>query len=191
MLFESRAEPVRPPACWQINVRRLIPVESAAVTALASRNTQSIAHRRRGIGIVTFADLFCGIGGFHYAVTSLGLHCVYASDIDDDACVQYEHNFGLRPEEDITKIETGRRLPGNQKLDFLVVHPKAGAVAIEAKNVREWLYTTRHEIKFLLSKAVALDSVSVLIAHRFPLLPSASLRQWLNSGLPIHICLSI
>ena len=29
-----------------------------------------------------FIDLFCGIGGFHQAMFSLGGRCVFASDID-------------------------------------------------------------------------------------------------------------
>ncbi len=55
--------------------------------------------------IETFADLFCGIGGFHYAASSFGLRCVFASDIDEKAQLQYEHNFRMRPAGDITQIE--------------------------------------------------------------------------------------
>ena len=55
-------------------------------------------------GITTFADLFCGIGGFHYAADSLGLRCVFASDIDDACRAQYERNFNFRPAGDITEI---------------------------------------------------------------------------------------
>ena len=60
----------------------------------------------RGAGIGTFADLFCGIGGFHYAAHDLGLSCVFASDIDEPARQQYEHNFGAAPSGDILKIKT-------------------------------------------------------------------------------------
>ena len=66
-------------------------------------------------GIGTFADLFCGIGGFHYAAESLGLECVFASDIDDDACAQYEHNFGWWPAGDITQI-TLEKIPNHDIL---------------------------------------------------------------------------
>lgn len=52
----------------------------------------------------TFIDLFCGIGGFHLALSSLGAKCVFASDIDNEACKVYEANFGLKPCGDITKI---------------------------------------------------------------------------------------
>ncbi len=49
--------------------------------------------------------MFCGIGGFHLAAASLGMECVFACDIDDNARRAYEHNFGFQPEGDITKIK--------------------------------------------------------------------------------------
>ncbi len=52
-----------------------------------------------------FIDLFCGIGGFHQAMESLGGECVFASDIDADCRKTYETNYGIKPEGDITKIE--------------------------------------------------------------------------------------
>lgn len=57
-------------------------------------------------GIDTFADLFCGIGGFHYAAASFGLRCVFACDIDEESSRQYEWNFGVVPEGDITQISS-------------------------------------------------------------------------------------
>ncbi len=52
----------------------------------------------------TFADLFCGIGGFHYAAEDLGLRCVFACDIDEHAQSQYAHNFGINPSGDIAGV---------------------------------------------------------------------------------------
>ncbi len=52
----------------------------------------------------TFIDLFCGIGGFHCALSSLGGRCVFASDIDKFAKDVYRNNYGLAPQDDITKI---------------------------------------------------------------------------------------
>lgn len=52
-----------------------------------------------------FIDLFCGIGGFHQAMESLGGECVFASDIDPDCRKTYEANYGIRPAGDITKID--------------------------------------------------------------------------------------
>lgn len=52
-----------------------------------------------------FIDLFCGIGGFHQAMQSLGGECVFASDIDKYCQNTYEKNYGLRPIGDITKVK--------------------------------------------------------------------------------------
>lgn len=41
-----------------------------------------------------FVDLFCGIGGFHAALSRLGHECVFATDIDADAAAVYEKNYG-------------------------------------------------------------------------------------------------
>lgn len=57
-------------------------------------------------GIATFADLFCGIGGFHYAAASLGLRCVFASDIDEKAARQYEHCHRIPVAGDIAKVKS-------------------------------------------------------------------------------------
>jgi DNA (cytosine-5)-methyltransferase 1 len=51
-----------------------------------------------------FIVLFCGIGGFHVALASLGGECVFASDIDEKCREVYADNFGLKPSSDITKI---------------------------------------------------------------------------------------
>jgi DNA (cytosine-5)-methyltransferase 1 len=64
----------------------------------------------------TFIDLFAGIGGFHLALHSLGMECVFASEIDKNARITYEANFKtISPKlfennnelfnEDITKID--------------------------------------------------------------------------------------
>ncbi len=52
-----------------------------------------------------FIDLFCGIGGFHLALSSFGAECVFASDIDKDAKLLYKKNFNFEPADDITKIK--------------------------------------------------------------------------------------
>ncbi len=52
----------------------------------------------------SFIDLFAGIGGFHYALSSYGAHCLYASEWDKPAQETYFVNHGIIPSGDITKI---------------------------------------------------------------------------------------
>ncbi|MGN1154987.1 MAG: DNA cytosine methyltransferase [Agathobacter sp.] len=52
-----------------------------------------------------FIDLFCGIGGFHQAMTSLGGECVYACDVDANCRNTYYANYGLYPDGDITHLD--------------------------------------------------------------------------------------
>lgn len=51
-----------------------------------------------------FIDLFAGIGGIRLAFEAVGGTCVFACDIDPDAQLTYYHNFGEKPEGDITRI---------------------------------------------------------------------------------------
>ena len=52
-----------------------------------------------------FIDLFCGIGGFHQALSQLGGECVFASDIDKECQKTYLENYGLMPVGDITSVD--------------------------------------------------------------------------------------
>tara|TARA_B100000902_G_C27310367_1_gene918042 strand:+ start:86 stop:2626 length:2541 start_codon:yes stop_codon:yes gene_type:complete len=52
-----------------------------------------------------FIDLCCGIGGFHQALSNLGMKCVLASDIDKECQLNYEENYQLKPKGDLTKIK--------------------------------------------------------------------------------------
>lgn len=58
---------------------------------------------------IKFIDLFCGIGGFHQALTNIipTSKCVLSSDIDENARKTYEANHNLKPLGDIKKIEIG------------------------------------------------------------------------------------
>ena len=84
------------------------------------------------------------------------------SNLDD------QDDSRLYSKEEPPQSLSGRRLAGDQRLDFLVRHSVAGWAGIEAKNVREWLYPDREEIAKLLAKAVALDCVPVLVGRRIP-----------------------
>lgn len=51
-----------------------------------------------------FIDLFAGLGGFHLALSKLGHSCVFASEIDKELQLNYEKNFGIKPEGDIMSV---------------------------------------------------------------------------------------
>ena len=53
---------------------------------------------------LTFIDLFCGIGGFHQALKKLDAKCILACDIDKDCREVYLENYGIKPIEDVKKI---------------------------------------------------------------------------------------
>ena len=44
-------------------------------------------------------DLFCGIGGFHQAMTSLGGKCVFACDINELCRKVYAENYKVEGDE--------------------------------------------------------------------------------------------
>ena len=54
-----------------------------------------------------YADLFCGIGGFHMAADLLGrdMECVFACDIDEECRTAYKENYRLEPKSDIREID--------------------------------------------------------------------------------------
>lgn len=54
--------------------------------------------------MVTFIDLFAGIGGMRLGMEENGFECVFSSEWDEHAQEMYKLNFGSTPEGDITKI---------------------------------------------------------------------------------------
>jgi hypothetical protein len=65
---------------------------------------------------------------------------------------------------------SARPLPNNKRLDFLLISPTAGPVGLEVKNIREWMYPDRVEIRELFLKCCYFNAVPVLIARRIPYL---------------------
>lgn len=52
----------------------------------------------------TFIDLFAGIGGMHIAYEFAGARCVYANEWNKYSQQTYYANFGIQPDDDITKV---------------------------------------------------------------------------------------
>jgi len=51
-----------------------------------------------------YIDLFCGIGGFHQALSQLGFECNLACDVDNACRENYKLNYGMEPHPDVRKI---------------------------------------------------------------------------------------
>lgn len=64
---------------------------------------------------VTFADLFCGLGGFREALQSANGRCVFSSEIEKTARAAYQANWGDLPAGDIRAIEPDH-IPEHQVL---------------------------------------------------------------------------
>ena len=75
-------------------------------------------------------------------------------------------NSTLFAKEEPPSSLSGHRIPGDKKLDFLVQHPQGGYAGIEVKNIREWMYPDREEVREMLFKCCAINVVPVLIARR-------------------------
>lgn len=112
-------------------------------------------------GISTFADLFCGIGGFHYAARELGLECVYACDIDKACRDQYKHNFGMEPASDI-RLVRAEDVPGHDVL-FAGFPCQPFSIIGDMKGLDDRRGTLYHEILRIVKakkpKAVVLENV--------------------------------
>ena len=81
--------------------------------------------------------------------------------------LDHPNSHGLVSKEEPPGYLGSREIPGHKKLDFLFKHTSAGWAGIEVKNIREWFYPDRQEIRDLLMKAIALNCVPVLIARRY------------------------
>lgn len=60
---------------------------------------------KKSLSGLKFIDLFAGIGGFHYAMSSYGAECVYVSEWDKQAAFTYQTNHQCDVDGDITKVD--------------------------------------------------------------------------------------
>ena len=106
--------PLFPPAEPQSRPRSASAARSGVRTRAAP--PEAVVVPRNNRPLKTFADMFCGIGGFHVAAARFGMECVFASDIDEKARDVYEANLGHRPAGDIADIEDANQLPDHDVL---------------------------------------------------------------------------
>ncbi len=78
--------------------------------------------------MITYIDLFCGIGGFHQGIENVAkkhnieAKCLFAADIDEKAATVYKNNYDIDALFDLQDENTHRyinKLLKKEKLDFL------------------------------------------------------------------------
>lgn len=122
---------------------------------------------------IRFIDLFCGIGGFRFAIQNaaekhdLNSECVFSSDIDSHAQDTYEANFGDRPHGDITEVDASS-IPDHDLL--LGGFPcQAFSIIGEQRGFEDTRGTLFFDIARILKekkpKAFVLENVKQLRAH--------------------------
>lgn len=121
------------------------------------------------VRLKTFADLFCGIGGFRYGLEACGMECVFSADIDEAARANYLANHGVTPAGDITKLDP-RSLP---EFDVLTGGFPCQAFSMAGKrqgtaDPRGTLFWEAMKIiKRRYPKVVFMENVKGLVTERF------------------------
>ncbi|MDR3122800.1 MAG: DNA (cytosine-5-)-methyltransferase [Treponema sp.] len=120
-----------------------------------------------------YIDLFCGIGGFRYAMEAASLRngikpvCVFSSDIDTYCQDVYEANFGDRPQGDITKIDAAS-IPDHDIL-FGGFPCQPFSIIGQMKGFNDARGTLFFEIARIIAekepKAFVLENVKLLVGH--------------------------
>lgn len=87
---------------------------------------------------------------------------------------------GLYKKNEVHKL-SGLSL-GDEALDFIV---QAGGedCGVEVKNIREWLYPDRSEVRDAIRKALTLETIPVIVARR---IPYATVRLMTSCGVILH-----
>lgn len=122
---------------------------------------------------IRYIDLFCGIGGFRYAIENaskenqMKAECMLSSDIDIHCQLAYEENFGEKPLGDISKIDA-RDIPDHDML--LAGFPcQPFSIIGQMKGFEDTRGTLFFEIARILEakkpKAFVLENVKLLVGH--------------------------
>ncbi len=119
---------------------------------------------------MNFIDLFCGIGGFHYALKKHNLSCVFSADSNHHACEVYQKNYNISCFCDLTKI-TNESILDIPNFDILCAgFPcQAFSIAGKQKGFDDARGTLFFEICRFISikkpKVIILENVKNLLYH--------------------------
>lgn len=117
----------------------------------------------------TFIDLFAGVGGFHFAMKSVGGKCVFASEWDKYAQQTYLANHGIMPYGDITLSETKAQIPDTFDVLCGGFPCQAFSIAGKQQGFADSRGTLFFEIESIVAKhkpkVVFLENVKNLVSH--------------------------
>lgn len=127
----------------------------------------TITNENKKLQGMKFIDLFAGIGGFYYALSSFGAKCVFVSEWDKFAAETYEANHKIKPAGDITLIDESN-IPSH---DILCAGFPCQAFSISGK--QNGFEDTRGTLFFDIARIVSkhkpkvlfLENVKNLIRH--------------------------
>lgn len=121
--------------------------------------------------VLTFADLFSGIGGFRLGLEQNGFKCVFSADNDEHACAMYEANYHDNSFHDVTKM-TDKEIEKLPNFDVLTAGFPCQAFSISGKK-KGFLDETRGTLFFEVLRfinikrphAFILENVKHLVHH--------------------------
>ena len=115
----------------------------------------------------TFIDLFCGIGGFHQALTNLNYECVFACDIDKDCRDVYNKNYNIKPAGDINEIKIEEMSSFDIVCGGFPCQPfsKAGPQKGFNDNRGNLFFSICKIVKYHMPKYLILENVRNMVSH--------------------------
>ncbi len=116
---------------------------------------------------LTFIDLFCGIGSFHYSFKKFDWKCVMSCDINIAVKETYKQNYNQEPLGDITKIEPSEVTPFDILCAGFPCQPFSQCGQHKGFNDERGMlfFNIMKFIKFHKPKIIILENVQGLLNH--------------------------
>ncbi len=174
--------------------RGLLPDKSFFVRDLDSiESNLSMKSNKNSRATMTFADLFCGVGGFSQGLVQAGLECTLAVDFNTFALDAYKRNFTHQTKLLDLSDETNQALVSSiireSGTDMIVGGPPCQGFSIFGK--RRFVNTKQHDLTldkrndlvYAFAKIVVASKVKWFIMENVPGILSAHDGEYVNTIL--------